>query len=108
MVETSSPGRWGGCRSSGRRRSEAGARMPRVEGRCRNVARAITTHRFGLWAVLEAVGNGLRRIRNVWSTAPSPAKSERDRQLGRDNCYVIVNAKKNMATELRTISGNSA
>jgi hypothetical protein len=54
MVETSSPSRWG-CRSSGRRqRSEAGARIPRVEGRCRNVARAITTHRFGLWAVLEA------------------------------------------------------
>ncbi len=46
------PSRWGCCRSSGRRqRSEAGARIPRVGGRCRNVARAITTHRFGLWAV---------------------------------------------------------
>src|SRR5205809_7868248 len=52
MVETSSPSHWGCCRSSGRRRSEAGARIPRVGGR--NVARAITRHRFGLWAVLEA------------------------------------------------------
>jgi hypothetical protein len=51
MVETSSPSRWGCCRSSGRQRSEAGARIPRVGGRCRNVARAIATHRFGLWAV---------------------------------------------------------
>ena len=52
MVETSSPSRWGCRRSSGRRqRSKAGARIPRVGGRCRNVARAITTHRFGLWAV---------------------------------------------------------
>jgi hypothetical protein len=55
MTETLSPSRWGCCRSSGRRRrSEAGARIPRVWGRCRNVARAITTLRFGLWAVLEA------------------------------------------------------
>ena len=52
MVETSSPSPWG-CRSSGRRQ-EAGVKIPRVEGRCRNVARAITTHRFGLWAVLVA------------------------------------------------------
>ena len=43
MVETSSPSRLGCCRSSGPRRSEAGARIPRVERRCRNVARAITT-----------------------------------------------------------------
>jgi hypothetical protein len=36
----------GWCRSSGRRwhRSEAGARIPCVGGRCRHVARAITTH----------------------------------------------------------------
>ena len=34
-----------------RQRSEAGTRIPRVGGRCRNVARAITTHRLGLWAV---------------------------------------------------------
>jgi hypothetical protein len=52
MVETSSPSRWGCCRSSGRRqRSEAGARIPPVGGCCRKVARAITKHRFGLWAV---------------------------------------------------------
>jgi len=51
MVETSSPSHWGCCRSSGRRqRSEAGARIPRVRGRCRNVARAITIHRLELWA----------------------------------------------------------
>ncbi len=51
MVETLIPSHWGCCRSSGRRqRSEADARIPRVGGRCRNVARAITTHRFGLWA----------------------------------------------------------
>jgi hypothetical protein len=52
MVETSSPTLWGCCRSSGRRqRFEASARIPCVGGRCRNVARAITTYRFGLWAV---------------------------------------------------------
>lgn len=57
-VETSSPSRWGCCRSSGRRqRSEAGARISRVGGRCRNVARAITTHRFGLWAVDRQLGS---------------------------------------------------
>ena len=51
MVETSGPSRWGCCRSSGRRqRSEAGARIPRVGGRCRNLARVIS-HSFGLWAV---------------------------------------------------------
>ncbi len=53
MVETSSPSRWGCCRSSWRR-SDAGAQIPRLEGQCRNVARAISTHRFGLWPVLEA------------------------------------------------------
>jgi len=36
MVETSRPSRWACCRSSGRRqRSEAGAWIPRVGGRCR-------------------------------------------------------------------------
>ncbi|MGD0580942.1 MAG: helicase-related protein, partial [Bryobacteraceae bacterium] len=50
MVEASSYSRWGRCRSSGRRqRSEAGARIPCAGGRCRKVAPAITTHRFGLW-----------------------------------------------------------
>jgi hypothetical protein len=61
MVETSSTRRWGCCRSSGRRRSEAGARIPRVGGRCRNVARAITTHRFGLWHLVQ-LGEGCRRL----------------------------------------------
>ena len=34
-------------------RQKRGARIPRVGGHCRNVARAraITTHGFGLWAV---------------------------------------------------------
>jgi len=51
MVETSGPAVGVCCRRSGRRqRSEAGARIPRVGGRCRNVARVIS-HRFGLWAV---------------------------------------------------------
>jgi hypothetical protein len=39
-------------RGGGRRRSEAGVRIPPVGGRYRKVA--VTTHRFGLWAVLAA------------------------------------------------------
>jgi hypothetical protein len=75
MVETSSPSRRGCCRSSGRRqRPEAGARIPCVGGRCRNVARAITTHRFGLWAVDGASVHYFVKF-GAWGRVEGPQKS---------------------------------
>lgn len=73
MVETASPSRWGCCRGSGRRqRSEAGARIPRVGGRCRNVARAITTHRFGLTGHSERTAIDWRGIQSFVRVADHP------------------------------------
>ncbi len=52
MVKTSSPSRCGCCKTPGGGSGQNRApRIPRVGGHCRNVARAITTHCFGLWAV---------------------------------------------------------
>ena len=57
MVDTSSLSGWGFCRSSGRRQQlVAGAWIRRVGGRSRNMARAITSHRFGLWLTDPEIG----------------------------------------------------